>query len=248
MDGSVRVAELPASQGALWLAESFRMFRARPVQWLGLTAGWVSITFALLFVPFLGGVIANFLQPAFFASFAIAGHKQSAGEAVPMGDLFSGFRRHMRSQVNLGAILLISEIAIFAIMAAMGLPMAGEGNQPFTVAEYVQALQGKEWILATGFLLTVLVKGALWFAPPLIAFHGMPTLHAVRWSLYAALANLGAMMVYGAALLGLFFLGLLPWALGLLVVLPMMAISTYVGYRDVFENRENRGQTTFTKE
>jgi uncharacterized membrane protein len=112
----------------------------------------------------------------------------------------------------------------------------------------VQALQGKEWILATGFLLTVLVKGALWFAPPLIAFHGMPTLHAVRWSLYAALANLGAMMVYGATLLGLFFLGLLPWALGLLVVLPMMAISTYVGYRDVFENRENRGQTTFTKE
>jgi uncharacterized membrane protein len=56
------------------------------------------------------------------------------------------------------------------------------------------------------------------------------------------------MMVYGATLLGLFFLGLLPWALGLLVVLPMMAISTYVGYRDVFENRENRGQTTFTKE
>jgi uncharacterized membrane protein len=237
MDGSIRVAELPASRGALWLAESFRMFRASPVPWLGMTAGWMSITFALVFVPFLGGVLANFLQPAFFAGFAIAGYKQSAGERIVVGDLFSGFRRNMRSQVNLGAILLIAQIAIFALMAALGLPMSREDSEPFTIAEYVEALQGKEWILAVGFLLTVIVKGALWFAPPLIAFHGMPTLHAVRWSIYAALANIGPMMVYGAVLLGLFFLGAIPWALGLIVVLPMMAISTFVGYQEVFESK-----------
>ena len=244
MDASTRVAELPASQGMRWLAESFRMFRAQPVQWMGLTAGWVSITFALLVIPFLGGVIANFLQPAFFASFAIAGYKQSAGERIVMGDLFTGFRRHMRSQVNLGAILLISEIAIFAVMAAMGLPVAGESGD-FTMADYVESLQGKEWILAFGFLLTVIVKGALWFAPPLIAFHGMPTLHAIRWSVYAALANLGAMMVYGATLLLLFFAGVIPWGLGLVVVLPLMAISSFVGYREVFENR---GEATVFKQ
>ena len=237
MDGSVRVAELPATHGALWLAEAFRMFRARPLQWLGLTAGWVSITFALILVPFLGGVIANFLQPAFFASFAIAGYKQAAGEPISMADLFGGFKRHMRAQVNLGAVLLVAEIAVFALMAALGLPMAGDADRPFTVAEYVEALQGKEWILAIGSLVTVVVKGALWFAPPLIAFHGMPTMHAIRWSVYAAMANLGPMMVYGATLLALFFLGLLPWALGLLVVLPTMAISTFVGYREVFEPR-----------
>jgi uncharacterized membrane protein len=241
MDGSVRVAELPASRGALWLAESFRMFRASPVPWLGMTAGWMSITFALVFVPFLGGVVANFLQPAFFAGFAIAGYKQSAGERIVVGDLFSGFRRNMRSQVNLGAILLIAQVAIFAFMAALGLPMSRADSEPFTIAEYVEALQGKEWILAVGFLLTVLVKGALWFAPPLIAFHGMSTMHAVRWSVYAALANIGPMMVYGAVLLGLFFLGAIPWALGLIVVLPMMAISTFVGYQEVFESKMGAG-------
>lgn len=235
MDGSIRVAELPASRGLYWLGDAFRMFRASPVPWLGMTAGWMSITFALVFIPFLGGVIANFLQPAFFAGFAIAGYKQSAGEKIVMGDLFSGFRRHMRSQVNLGALLLILQIAIFGIMAALGLPMSREDNEPFTIAEYVEALQGKEWILAFGFLLTVIVKGALWFAPPLIAFHGMPTMHAIRWSIYAALANLGTMMVYGAILLLLFFAGVIPWGLGLIVVLPIAAISTFVGYRDVFE-------------
>ena len=128
------------------------------------------------------------------------------------------------------------EIAIFAFMALLGLPMGGgsEGTT-FTMAEYVEMLKGKEWILIVGFVLTVLVKGALWFAPPLIALHDMPMTHAMRWSLYAALANVGAMVVYGVALMGLFFVALIPWGLGLLVVIPMMAISTYVGYREVFE-------------
>jgi len=60
-------------------------------------------------------------------------------------------------------------------------------------------------------------------------------------SAYAAVENLGTMMVYGASLMGLFFLGILPYALGLLVVIPMMAISTFVGYREVFEEKEKPG-------
>jgi uncharacterized membrane protein len=238
MDGTIRVAEVPAGRGAAWLGESFRLFRASPLPWMGLCAGWMSITLALLLVPFLGGVIASFLQPAFFASFAITAYKQTAGERIAMGDLFSGFRRQLRALVAVGALELLAAILVFAIMAGMGLPMVPESaDHVFTVAEYVELLEGKEWILAVGFLLMVVVKGALWFAPPLIAFHGMPAMHAVRWSVYAALANLGAMMVYGAILLALLFVAALPSGLGLIVALPMAAISTYVGYRDVFEAR-----------
>lgn len=235
MDPTTRVAEVAASRGALWLAEAFNLFRRKPMAWIGMCMGWIIITFGLILVPFIGGVIANFLQPVFFASFAIAAYRQTQGEDVVMGDLFTGFRRNLRSLVNLGAVLLIAEIAIFALMALLGLPMAGADDGSFTMGEYVQMLKGKEWILAVGFLLTVIVKGALWFAPPLIAFHGMTTGHAIRWSAYAALANLGAMMVYGAVLLAIFLLGLLPWALGLVVVIPVMAISTFIGYREVFE-------------
>ena len=235
MDATIRVAEVRASRGAKWLGEAFGLFRRKPIAWIGLCAGWLVITFGLIIVPLIGGVIANFLQPVFFASFAIAALRQSAGESVSMGDLFQGFRRNVRSLVNLGAILLIAEIAIFALMALLGLPMVSGTDKPFTVNEYVELLRGREWILILGFLLTVLVKGALWFAPPLIALHGMTTGHAMRWSVYAALANAGAMIVYGLALFAIFFAALIPWALGLLVVIPMMVISTYVGYREVFE-------------
>jgi hypothetical protein len=235
MDMAIKVAELPASRGIAWLLESFRLFKRAPLAWIGLCAGWMTITLGLILVPLVGGVIANFIQPVFFASFAIAAFKQSAGEPIVMGDLFTGFRRNVRALINLGALLLLLQIAIFALMALLGLPMSTPSDRSVTVAEYMQMFEGKEWILALGFLLTVIVKGAFWFAPPLIAFHGMTTMHAIRWSLYAALANIGAMMVYGAVLLALFFLGLIPWALGLLVVIPLMVISSFVGYREVFE-------------
>jgi uncharacterized membrane protein len=235
MDTSFKVAEVKATRGAAWLAESFTLFRQAPVAWISLCAGWIAITFGLILIPFIGGVLANFLQPVFFASFAIAAYKQLAGERIVMGDLFAAFKRNMRPLVNLGALLLLAEIAIFALMALMGLPLASSADRNFTIVEYVEALKDKEWILAVGFLLTVIVKGALWFAPPLIAFHGMGTAQAMRWSLYAAIANLGAMIVYGAVLLGLFIVALIPWMIGLLVVIPMMVISTYIGYREVFE-------------
>jgi uncharacterized membrane protein len=235
MDAGTKVAEVPATRGVAWLVEAFGLFRRYPLAWIGLCAGWLIITLGLLLVPLLGGVIANFLQPVFFASFAIAALRQSAGEPVVMGDLFLGFRRNVRALINLGAVLLIVEIAIVVLMAMVGLPVGGSGDQAPTVAEYLQMLKGKEWILVLGFALTVLVKGALWFAPPLIALHDMPMTHAMRWSMYAALANFGVMVVYGIALVALFFVAVIPWALGLLVAIPLMVISTYIGYREVFE-------------
>jgi hypothetical protein len=244
MDPAFRVADLPASRGAGWLRESFRFFRAAPLQWMGLCSGWIAITLALIIVPLVGGVIANVLQPVFFASFAIAAWRQAAGERLMMGDLFSGFRRKWRALVIVGTVLLVAEIAIFALMAWMGLPMLPRDEGGITVAEYVEMFEGKEWILALGFVATVVVKGALWFAPPLIAFHGMNAGHAMRWSAYAAVGNLGTMMVYGAALMGLFFLGILPYAFGLLVVIPMMAISTFVGYREVFESDDGNDRAS----
>ena len=235
MDTAITVAEVSASRGVAWLSQGFELFRRHPLAWIGICTGWLLITFGLIVIPIVGGVLANFLQPVFFASFAITAFRQASGEPVALGDLFQGFRRNVRALVNLGALLLIAEIAIFFLMALLGLPMTTAGDRQFTMGEYVDALDGKEWILALGVGLTVIVKGALWFAPPLIAFHDMSTTHAVRWSVYAAIANLGTMITYGAVLLGLFVLGILPWGVGLLVVIPVMAISSYFGYREVFE-------------
>lgn len=240
MDATIQVAEVSPGRGVSWLGEALGLFRRAPMAWIGLTSGWLIVTFGLLLIPVLGVVIANFLQPVFFASFAITALRQAAGEPVAMGDLFLGFRRNVRALINLGAILLIAEFGILLLMVFLGLPTGGEGEKAPTMAEYMTLLRGKEWILLVGLAVTALVKGAVWFAPPLIALHDMPTTHAMRWSLYAALANFGAMILYGFSLVVLFFVAMIPWGLGLLLAIPLMVISTYIGYREVFEAKPER--------
>ena len=237
MDASVKVTEIPAARGASWLAASWRLFAASPMAWIGLCAGWMAITFALLIIPFVGVVAAHFLQPAFFASFAIAAYRQSAGERIVMQDLFGGFRRNLKSLVNLGAILLMAKIVIFAAMALLGLPLleTGYGEPEVNIAEFADALSGKEWILFLGIASLALLEGVLWFAPQLIAFQGMSAAQAIRWSVYAAVSNAGALAVYGICVFAMLLVALLPWAIGLVVAVPLMAISTYVGYHQVFE-------------
>src|SRR5258706_5507414 len=203
MDTNMKVAEIKASRGVAWLREAFTFFRGGPASWQTMCPRRLVITFGLFYLPQIGMVIANFIQPVFFASFAIAGYKQAAGEKLRMADLFPAFKRNLRALVTLGAVLLLAQIAIYFLMWLMGLPTSGAGDRVITLQEYFDLLQGKEWILLIGFALTIVVKGALWFAPPLIAFHGMQTIQAMSWSLYAALPNLGAMLMYGPAMMGL---------------------------------------------
>lgn len=232
---ALRVRDVRSSRGPAWLVGGWGHVKRAPVVWMGLSAGWMLITLALVLVPLVGGVAANLLQPVFFASFAITARKQLAGEAPEMGDLFLGFRRPLRPLLNLGAILLVAEIGIFFLMSLLGLPGAGEGEEIATIADYVKLLQGREWILLVGLALTAIVKGALWFAPAILAFHDLSTAHAVRWSVYAALSNLGAMLAYGVALTVVFIAGALPWGLGLILAIPVMVASTYTGFAEVFE-------------
>lgn len=238
MTDAIRARDVAASQGPVWLVGGWRLVRAQPLVWAGLTAGWLLVTLTLLLVPFVGGIASNVLQPVFFASFALAAAKQLQGGRLEMADLLSGFRRPLKPLVNIGAILLVGELAIFALLAYLGLPGFAAGSEgDVSLAEFANSLRGREWILLVGLVLTAVVKGALWFAPALLAFHDLSTPHAIRWSVYAALSNLGAMVLYGVALVLLTAMAILPWGLGLIVSVPVMAASSFAGYWDVFGPR-----------
>jgi hypothetical protein len=231
---TLAVSEVGARRGVAWLKEGFALFRARPAAWLGMSVGWLAITLGLAMIPVVGGVLANFLQPAFFAGFMIAARKQLGGDGVDVPDLFSGFRRNLRQLVQIGAILLLGELGVFALMGLMGLPLFGEGSSGMTVQEFISVLQEKTWILLVGLVLTAALKGAFWFAPGLLAFNDLSTGAAIRWSVYAALSNYGVLLAYGLALTAMVFVALLPWGLGLFVAVPVMLASNYIGYRDIF--------------
>jgi uncharacterized membrane protein len=81
----------------------------------------------------------------------------------------------------------------------------------------------------------VIVEGALWFAPALIAFHGLSAMHAIRWSVYAALSNAAPCSPTCSRWRSPTWWPALPWGLGFVIVLPLMVLSTFTAYRDVFE-------------
>ncbi len=235
MDADVRVQDRPAARGAGWLRDAFTLFRDAPAVWISLCVGWIVLWFMMLLVPFIGPVVANLLQPVFFASFAIAAYRQSRREPIGIQDLFAGFRHHLKALVNLGFVMLLVQLGSVFLMRVLGLP-SWPADQPFDLVEYAEMLREAKWVLFAGFSLMAVASGALWFAPQLVAFHGMPASHAIRWSVYAALSNVGAMSVYGGVLVVLLFVAWVPFGVGLIVMLPVMVISTYTGYRDVFED------------
>ena len=75
---------------------------------------------------------------------------------------------------------------------------------------------------------------AYWFAPVLVALDDLSAINAMKLSFIGCIKNILPFLIYGIAAIALFFLGTIPFFLGLLVVIPLLVASVYVSYRDIF--------------
>jgi hypothetical protein len=243
---------VPARQGAAWLVDGWRLFRAAPLGWLAMVfAYWIIMTLASV-VPFIGVAAASIMVPAFSVGFMAAARAASHRGPVELSLLFDGFRHQPKSQLILGVIYLM---ALGTLLSATTLVDDGAlaswmltGRRP---AE--EALQSDDFLqaLAVAALLYTPVLMAFWFAPPLAAWHGVGPIKALFFSFVACLLNWRAFLVYGAfsalvvvvlplaLLLTLMLASLKIAAMSLvfpvlLVLLPTLFASFYASYRDVF--------------
>jgi uncharacterized membrane protein len=88
------------------------------------------------------------------------------------------------------------------------------------------------WFAAVVAMLAI--KGVLWFTAALLAHQPMPASHAIRWSFFALIGNAIPLIVFGVLMFGLLFAAVVPWGLGLLVFVPIYAISHYTSFKSVF--------------
>lgn len=246
---------VPALQGARWLLDGWRMFRAAPVGWLALVfAYWLLMTAASL-VPYAGVAIASALVPAFSVGFMAAARAASRGAPVELGLLFDGFRQEAKAMIALGVLYLAClGLALAGSSAADGGALAQwmvTGQRP---ADEILQSDRFLWALALAAALYAPVMMAFWFAPPLAAWHSVGAAKSLFFSFVACLLNWRAFVVYGAvtALVTLvvpfLVLTLLMLVIGgeaqlpllglvfplLLVILPTLFASFYASYRDVF--------------
>lgn len=241
----MQIQSLPASFGAAWLRDAWRLLRRQP---LGLPAMVVMYLFMLLVpatIPFVGLAVSGVLSPFATLGLMTACRDVEGGRAPNPGAFVQPFQEPARRArlfrlglINAGLLLLVATGASL---------LAGEpGDQPSSL----ENLSVRELSLQLLFYSPVMV--AMWFAPFLAGWHGLDAGKAMFGSFVACWRNMAPLLVFGlltfAVLLGVSFLAVSvlgallssPQLLSLLLapvglaLMTLIQASFYPMYRSIF--------------
>jgi hypothetical protein len=224
-----------ARRGWQWLQESFTYFMQAPAVWLGILAALALIGVGIALIPLLG-VLANMLLPPVWSAGVMVGcHAQYRGQPLRIQHIFAGFGPALKPLILLGLIVIALEligvmVALGPMLAKLAAGLDPEELQAEAMANPLPVLL--QLLLATALLVPVAAAG--WYAPALIVLSGEGVGNALKLSLKACIFNLWPLLIWSLATVVLALIGSIPFGLGLLVVLPMMIISVYLSYRDIF--------------
>lgn len=228
-----------AGHGWLWVREGFGLFRQSPILWIVLFAIYLFIGMALSMVPLVGSVVFNLLAPVFMAGFMMGCRDLQRGEDLEINHLFVGFKHNTAQLVSVGGIYLAGVIVVVGIVFMVS---GGEALKAVATQQGADAMQNlpdnvrQELMLGLlmGMACLLPLVMAYWFAPILVYFHDMKAVDAMKLSLNACLANIMPFLVFGLASMALLFVAMIPFGLGLVVVIPTMTAALFVSYRDIF--------------
>ena len=235
-NGKSRV--VPAGNAFEWFKQGWAMFAANPGIWIALAVVLIVIIVALNIVPFIGPLAANLLTPLFTAGLLAACEKSARGEpgseAVEISDLFAGFKRNASNLAMLGVLYMLGMLAIFFVVAILSGGSIAGGMMMGQAAGIGVAFGGILLATLLSLVLSVPLFMAMWFAPALVYFNNMAPIEALKASFNACLKNLLVFLVFGVVAMILSFFAALPVGLGFLILIPVLAGSLYVAYRDIF--------------
>jgi hypothetical protein len=244
---------VPARHGWFWLVRGFLLFRKNPSMWTLLVFTYWMLVALVNQIPVAGPLLATLFLPAFSVSFMTMCEELDRDIPLRPALLFAGFRRGLPTLLTLGALYLL------AITVVLGISAIADGGELANWVIYGTAPSAEA--IRDGHLSMSLIVAALagtpvvmafWFAPVLAAWDGMGAVKALFFSFFAGWRNWRAFLVYagvltvaGAALSVVLVTAAVmlrghPDALRLglitvvLVTMPTLFGSFYIGYRDVF--------------
>jgi uncharacterized membrane protein len=228
---------MAAGQGWQWIVNGFALFRKVPLMWIALTVVLVLLWMVSFLIPVIGPLLFNLLSPVLFAGLMLGCRAVESGEDLEISHLFAGFQKHAAPLVTVGGIYLVGTVVIVGIIFVT----AGGAMLPAVLSKSQgdvhmmgAALRSMALALTVGFALYVPLVMLIWFAPALVAIHDMAPVEAMKLSFRACWINMLPFLVYGLAVLVLWFIASIPLLLGLLVLVPVLICSVYASYRDIF--------------
>ncbi len=228
-----------AGRGWQWIVDGFALFRKNPLVWISLTVILVLMWMVSLTIPMIGPLLFNLFSPALFAGLMVGCKALESGEQLELAHLFAGFRKNASPLVTIGGVYLVGTIVVVGIVfvSAGGsmLPTMMSKSQP-DIEALAAALRSMALGLTIGLAFYMPLLMMIWFAPLLIVFHDQTPVAAMKLSFRACWINMMPFLVYGLAILVLWFIASIPLLLGLVVLLPVLICSVYTSYKDVFNS------------
>ena len=241
-EGGLRLVLPPrrerAGAGWTWIAQGWKLFARAPLMWILAILVWFVIAIVVNLVPFVGGLAFQAVNPAIAAGFMVACRSIEVGGDFELEQLFAGFRTRFGSLLVVGLIVIACWVLIFLVFAGVvGFSILGailSGNSQRVVHD----VMASALTIALGGLvalaLSIPVMAAMWFAPALVAMHGMGPVQAMKESLVGCMVNFVPFLVWGIVMTVFAIVAAIPIGLGYLVWIPIAISSTYAAYRGIY--------------
>lgn len=209
----MRIVPLPARAGWRWVARGFALLRRQPIALLAITFLNLLLLSLSVLIPFVGSIAPLVLAPALMVGLMRAvGTADEGGMPLPTM-LFAAFRedggRALRPLLLLGivnAVATMLALALAALFDGGALMQLAVGN--LEEAESAALDEVDLWLAAATFVTAYLpVQMAMWYAPLFVAWHRVPPVKSLFFSLLAVWRNRGAFLVYGIGWFAIAFAG-----------------------------------------
>ena len=228
---------VPAGHGWRWIADAWTFMGDQRWTFIGVILLYWLLVIAVSFVPGLGGLAVALFSPVISGGIMLGCEAVRRGERLEVGHLFAGFQRHFGKLVAIGAISLGLGVLVAIVMVAIvgvsfaGVFLAGAEPNPEQFAG-----MGMTIVLAVliAMAISIPVYMLLWFAAPLIVLGELDVGTALKSSFAACLKNIVPFLIWGVMTLLLSIPATIPLMLGWLLLGPVLMVSVYTGYRDIY--------------
>lgn len=233
--------KLPPRRGFAWTPASWQIFKLSPGRWILVFVVYMVVLLALAIIPG-ASLLASILMPVVTAGIMVGIRDLEAGEPLRVATLIAAFKLNVGNLIIAGllemamsiAVSIVAMIPMFAMIAFMG-PGMMQGVDPNDVGTVLLAM-APIFIISVGLalMLSLPLLMAIWFTPALIVFHDLGPWVAIKASFRGCWRNIWPLTLFSLVAFFWVIVALIPLGLGLLVIGPLVWISMYVSYRDVF--------------
>lgn len=221
----------PAGAGIAWLRGGWELFKLAPGLWIGLLLALFVISFVLGLIPYVGFLLSSLLSPLFLAGLMLGCKAVDEGEPLRFDHLFAGFAANPGSLLGVGLLYLAGMVAIIVLV---GIVIALGGVSIVALGSGALSPLFMLVLILFALLCFVPLLMAFWFAPLLVALHDVPAVAAMQASFSGCQKNVLPFLIYGAVMIPLGLLALIPLGLGLIILVPVGYLSMYTSYRSIF--------------